>query len=400
VCKFDADTQKSSAAEYRELQIKRSRVLITGYEAIRMHSKQFIRNPFSVVIFDEATKLKNHKSGVSKEAAKFIHSLPYGSVVIPMSGTFIENKIEELYSIMDIVDPRVLGGFHNFEAQYLVTDWQGNVVGYRNEKKLKKKLDHMLIRRTVDEVWKDRPPLIESIIECPMGKEQMKVYMDARQAKLKEIEDIQKAKKINMSDIAPLIGYLLQIACTIKAVDPDTKVKKHSSKIDTLCEMVKEEFPRKCKIVIFSHYANNVIPYIVEELEALKMGGVAKIVGGVSDKAQARTIKRFKENDQLRFLVCSDAMAYGANLQFCNYVINFDLPWNPAVLDQRIRRAYRRGQKKTVTVINFIVPGTITEHRHQVIEQKRKLFGMFLKESVVAQRGKKKVDVKEMIKHI
>ncbi len=396
-CKHDADLQRSSVGKYRELQIKRSRVLITSYESVRTHASAFIKDPYNVVIFDEATKLKNHKSGISKACAKFVHSLQFGAVVIPMSGTFIENRLEELYSPMDIVDSRVLGGFPNFEVQYLVKDWQGNVTGYRNEKKLKKKLDYMLIRRTVDEVWKDRPPLIESIIECPLTPEQTKFYAEAREGVLQDIEDLQKAESVNMANVAPLIGYLLQIACTVKAIDPETKIKRHSSKLEILCEMIREEFPRKCKIVIFSHYANNVIPYILEELEALKMGYVEKIVGGISEKKQDRIVKRFRENDDFRFLLCSDAMAYGANLQCANYVINFDLPWNPAKLDQRIRRVYRRGQKKTVTVINFTVPGTIVEHRYQTLLHKRKLFAMFLKESVVSKGGRQKVDIKAMI---
>jgi SNF2 family DNA or RNA helicase len=397
-CLFDAELYKSSVSEYRTLQIKRAKVLIAGYATVRMHYKDFMKHPYSVVIFDEATKMKNHKAEVSKNTSTFIHSLPPTAVVVPMSGTFIENRIEELYSVMQLVDPKILGGFNNFKTHYLVTDYWGNVVGYRNEKHLKKKLDRVLLRRTVDEVWEDRPPLVETVIECPLGKEQEKIYKDAREGVLTDIADIQKAKSINMANIAPLMHYLLQVATTLKSIDPDTKIKEHSSKFAVLKEMIEDEFPRKAKIVIFSRYSNKVIPYLEQDLKNMGAGKVKKLVGGISEKAQDNIINDFRENDEFRFLICSDALAYGGNFQFANYLVNVDLPWNPAVLDQRIRRVYRRGQKKTVTVINFIVPGTFEEHLYQVLAVKRKLFKTFLKESVTGgQEDMKALSMKELI---
>jgi len=397
-CKFDAEAQKSSAADFRALQIKRSKVLICGYQSIRMHCKDFIKNPYYVVIFDEATFLKNRKADVTKCASAYVDSLPAYSVVIPMSGTFIENRIEELYSIMNIANPRVLGGFDNFKTKYLVTDYFGNVTGYRNEKVLKDKLDKMLIRRTVDEVWKDRPPLIETTIECPMGPEQAKVYAEIREGVLESIADKQKERAINMAQIANLIAYLLQVSNTVKSIDPDTEIKQHSAKFEMIKEMIKDEFPRKAKIIIFTHYAKKVLPHLVKEIEGLKMGEVRFIRGGTKDKVQAQIVHDFETKENFRFLICSDAVAYGANFQFANYMINLDLPWNPAKLDQRIRRIYRRGQKKTVTIITLYTPDTFEGHVFQLNEQKRKLFRTFLKESVVGtETSRKELSVKDLI---
>ena len=242
------------------------------------------------------------------------------------------------------------------------------------------------------------------MVECPFEKEQDQFYAEAREGVLQDIADLQKAKSVNMANVATLIGYLLQVADTVKSIDPETTIKEHSSKINVLKEMLMEEFPRKAKIVIFSRFSNKVIPYLIKELESLPKeivgGGILSIVGGVSNEAQDKIILKMRTKKYHRILVCSDAMAYGGNLQFANYIVNFDLPWNPAVLDQRIRRVYRRGQKKSVTVFNMIVPGTVEEHLYQVLAHKRKLFTTFLKESLVQDRPEKKHILRQLISKI
>jgi SNF2 family DNA or RNA helicase len=109
---------------------------------------------------------------------KIVEEMPSDRIVVPMSGTFIENKIDEIYPSLTLVHKGLLGEFHSFQNNYLVKDYWGNVVGHRNENRLKKIINTWIIRRSVDEVWKDRPLLIEITETCAMTEIQRKIYLD------------------------------------------------------------------------------------------------------------------------------------------------------------------------------------------------------------------------------
>ena len=376
---------KDSVKYRRRMQIKGSKILIVGYEGMKANVDFMINKQYGVVIFDEATKIKNYNTQNTRAARRLVQALPFDSFVLALSGTFIENRLEELYVISDIIDDRLYGPYCNFKNTYLSLDFWGHVIGYRNQKEFKNRLKNIIIRRTVDKVWKDRPPIVVMTRECPMGKGQEKIYAQTREGVLQDIKDAEKAKQINNAMLATLMGYLLQVADTVKAIDPEYNGKDHSSKISILSEILSEEVPRKDKVVIFSRFAYKVIPHIVEAIGKLKLGNVGCIVG--KNKAQAPgIIKSFCNDPKMRFLVCSDTLAYGANLQMAQHIVNFDLPWNPAIVDQRVARVYRRGQKRTVNEINLIVPDTIEEHLYRMLNQKRQVAAEFLKQSSVTQK--------------
>jgi SNF2 family DNA or RNA helicase len=280
-------------------------------------------------------------------------------------------------------------------------DSQGKIHGIKHEKELKEKIDGIVLRRTIDEVWKDRPEIIETYIECAMDKKQATFYAQTRDGVLQQLKDLEMQDNINQASIGALITYLLMASCTVKAIDPETDIKQHSSKMETLKEILTEEFPDEAKMVIFSRFSNKVTPHLIQEMEKWGVGPILYAKAG-NQKLMDSVIEKFKTKEQYRFLVCSDALAYGANFQNANYLVNFDLPWNPAVLDQRIRRIYRRGQHKNVTIMNLIVPGTIEEDLVQTLNEKRALFTKFLKESKTGSNKSNKksasLSIQEMIK--
>lgn len=397
-CKFYKRCSKLKELEVnqlRKLQMDNAEILITNYEMIRVLKSEFLKKEYDVIILDEATKLKNRNAQITKLMKKFVDNQPTSTLVIAMSGTFLENRLEELYSIMNIIDDKILGTFQNFKERYLVLDYWNNVIGYRNKKELRIKLHSILIRRTIEEVWHDRPKIIENIIECKMDDFQCVIYNHARDGVLAEIKDLRKANKINMANIGALLSYLLMIADTVKAIDPKCSDRNHSSKLKMLNELLEEEIPLKSKVLIFSRFANKVIPHIIEDLgmRSTNGKGILKITG--KTKNSADVIKDFTENNY-KFLVCSDAMAYGINLQIADFVVNFDLPWNPAVIEQRIRRVYRKGRTKPVRVLNLIVPDTVEEKLFQTIALKRQLFNEFFNDNYEY----KKLNVSDMLKLI
>lgn len=379
-CRYynDCNYLKSETTEARRRrQIKEAFILITNYEKLNPYRDIIINSKYKVIIMDEASRLKNPSTLMTRAANNIIKKMEMDSIVVPMTGTPIENRLEELYSLITLVDNRIFGSVHCFNARYLITDYYGKVVAYNNKKEFKAKVMPKIIRRTIDEVWKQRPPLVNSIESCEFSPYQKKIYEDAREGVLSAIADLEKARKINMMNLAPLIATLLTVCGTVKSIDPNTTNKGHSCKINVLKEMLLNDIEEHEKVVVFSKFSNKVMPYILEELLMMRIGRILCVKGGVKDSDEV--IQEFKNNTKCRVLLASDAFSYGKNIQFANRVVNFDLPWNPAVLEQRIRRVYRRGQEKTVYVTNLLVPGTFEERVYETIVRKQRLFQEFFK---------------------
>lgn len=405
-CKQDYDVQKESTSKYRSLQISRAPIAIIGYTTFRMHNEDIINEGYDVIIYDESTKIKTPDAAVTKAAYALTASLPRKAVILLLSGTFIENRLEELYSPITVAEPRIFGPYRAFKSRYLIMDHWGKVTAHQKEGELKDILNGIMLRRTVDEVWKDRPPLMEQVVMCPMGKQQRDIYDTAREGVLKEIEDLEQAGKINMAAIATLMGYLLQISTTVKSIDPGTKMKNHSAKLDQLYEILMNGMDHTGKVVLFTRFSNKVAPHVLEYFRSKQddIGIALSAAGAIPKKRRKRILKQFKEDPEARILICSDNMAYGVNLQFAKYVVNLDFPWTPATLDQRIARVYRRGQTHGVMVYHFITPDSMEEHVYQLLIGKQDLFASFFKASETSAkigRGTSRtLSVREMIRAI
>lgn len=360
-----------SGEKIRNNQIEQGRIVIIGYEAMRL-SKDKLKgkrgNPeFDVIVFDEASKIKTRKAQVTKAAIEICNT--QDAVVLPMSGTFIENSLEEMWPSMHITDSRVLGYFGDFSRYYADRDYFKQIIRYKNLGYFKKLTEPFLLRRTIDEVWEQRPPLVEVNRECQMSTHQAKLYNDAKEGVLKELADKEKEGKINFAGVLALLQYLLQIACTAEVLIGSGE-KDVSCKIDELVDILRNEVDSSKQVVVFCSYPNNVSPFIKRRLIENRIS-VGEVSGKVKNKP--KVIKQFK-NGNFRVLLASEVISYGTNMQFISYVVNFNLPWNPAKLDQRIGRVYRKGQKNSVTVVNLTTIGTVDERVLEKIEEKRTLF--------------------------
>jgi len=357
----------------RKYQFSKGKIVICNYEILDRSLEIIKKSGFDIFILDEASKMKNRSTKLTKALLKIRRELRHNAICIPMSGTFIENRLEELWAPFYFTDPRILGEFYNFKNHYLIFDYWGNTVGYKNEKKLKKIIKDHIIRRPIEKVWKDRPPLISVVRTCEMTMMQRSIYDDAREGILKQLNDLASQKKINRADILPLMNYLIQICDTTETQDPSIR---ESGKIDVLKDIIENEIHPRHKVVIFSFYANKVIPILKRELKSF--GKSVTVVGGLKPKIFEKRKSKFIENENIRFAICSDSMAYGQNMQVASYVINFDLLWNPAKMEQRLRRVYRIGQKKPVTVIDLVTTNTLEDKMLEVLGERRELFDKIL----------------------
>ena len=355
----------------RKNQIENGSIIIISYECFRINEKDLKRKELDLIIFDEASKIKTFTAQVSK-AALVVCEEHSTAIKIVMSGTFIENRLDELYVPLTIVDQRVVGNYKGFLDRYTERDFFGTVIGHKRLPELKRKLKPFLIRRTLDQVWAERPEIKEKVRICEMFPFQRKIYNDARDGVLKELEDMIFAEKINYSGVLALLIYLLQLACTVESLEEPKKGQKASTKIETLKGILKEEIGQDKQVIVFCSFPNKIAPYIETAL-VKDDNRVCTVSGNDKTVVIRKKVKKFKKG-KYNVLLCSDVLAYGYNLQFCNYLINFNLPWNPALLDQRIGRVYRKGQKKNVVVTNLVTAKTIDERVLDKLNEKRKLF--------------------------
>lgn len=380
-------------------QLSEGRIVIANYEALEKIKNAVVhpKMKFDFIGMDEATRLKNWTSSMAKAGAFIAKGIPQNSFVIPMSGTFIENRLEEIYPPFNIIDKRILGETYNFKNRYLITDYWNKIIGVRNAKSLKRIILEWMIRRTIDEVWTDRPPLVEFNKICDMTPQQREFYNQTKAGILKELENKEIEGKVNMAQIGALLNYLMQVSDSTETIEPSLK---ESGKIDTLKDMIKDEIDPNYKIIIFSFFGNKMVPIIKREIESLKMGECVAITGATKQAEGEARKEKFINDPKCRFMVCSDAMSYGVNLQCARYVINFDIRWNPATMAQRMRRAYRMGQTKSVTVINMISPESIDEMVLEKIGTKQQLFNDFIGDgqSKVVKKKIGMVDLLKMLK--
>jgi superfamily II DNA or RNA helicase len=342
---------------------------IVNYDVLRRDVEAINRQSFDIIILDEAQRIKNWKTRTA-QCVKSLES-PYALV---LTGTPLENRIEELHSIVQFVDQHRLGPLFRFLDNHQVTDRPGGrVTGYRNLSSIGESLQPILLRRRKSEVLLQLPERIDKNFFVPMTPQQLHHHEENRELVARLASKWRRYHFLSESDQRKLMIALqrMRMACdSTYLVDHQTR---DGQKIDELMVLLDEilENPAE-KVVIFSQWQR------MHELvaEALEARGVRYeyLHGGVPSGERGALVQRFREEPAVRVFLSTDAGGVGLNLQMAATVVNLDLPWNPAVLEQRIARVHRLGQQKAVAVINFVAEGTIEHGMLDVIQFKRGVF--------------------------
>ncbi len=338
---------------------------ICNYEQVLRDINAIERVKWDLIILDEGQRIKNWETKTS-QTIKALRS-PFALV---LTGTPLENRLDELFSIIEFIDDRRLGPSFRFYNQYRVTDERGKLLGYKNLDDLRKKLKPVLLRRTRDEVMKELPPRSTEIRRIPPTEEQLDIHNQYKRI----ISQIISKKYISEMDLIRLQKALL--ICRMAAnstflVDKDPP--GYSSKleeIDTLLDQLMSEKDRK--IVLFSEWTTmlNLIEPLIE-----KRGlNYVRLDGSVPQKKRLGLMSRFQKDPECKLFITTNAGSTGLNLQAANTVINVDLPWNPAILEQRIGRAHRMGQKRPVQIFLLITEETLEESLLSTLSAKQALF--------------------------
>lgn len=341
---------------------------IVSYNCMSNDVKMWGSLETEVLIMDEVQRLKNWKTQISMAARK-VHS----DYAVILSGTPLENRLEELYSVMEFADNYCLGPYWQFKDNCIVMDEGGKVIGYKNLNQVGETARQRLIRRTKKQVALQMPKRQDQNLFVPMTKEQRSLHDAYKEEVAKLVLKWRHMHFLSEKDRQRLLQFLsmMRMACdSTYILDQktryDTKVAETVNILQSIFDNGDE------KVVIFSQW-ERMTRLIAYELD--KMGvGYEYLHGGVPSAKRRDLIVNFTDDPDSRVFLSTDAGSTGLNLQAGSVMINLDLPWNPAVLEQRIARIYRLGQERNVQVINLVAKDTIEE---QMLDKLRFKTAMF-----------------------
>lgn len=347
-------------------EIEKYDVVITSYALLRRDIEKLKKHEFRYVILDESQNIKNAES-ITAQSVKRLNC----KHKLALSGTPIENKLEELWSVFDFLMPGFLFTQSEFNYRYVtpIVEREDKMV----EKRLKSQIYPFILRRMKRDVAKDLPDKVENIAYCELTPEQKDFYLEVLDSTKEELfKSIEQngLEKSRMSIFSALLR-LRQICCHPRLYDKENlKGINQSGKFEHLKEMLEEIISEGHRVLLFSQFVD-MLDIVKDWL--VKSGIKHEYLVG-STKNRQEVVERFNEDSSIPiFLISLKAGGTGLNLTGADYVIHYDPWWNPAVEDQATDRAYRIGQTKKVFVYRLITKGTVEEKIQKLKQRKRNL---------------------------
>jgi hypothetical protein len=308
-----------------------------------------------IIVLDEAQRIKNWSTKTT-QAIKRLQSR-YAFV---LTGTPIENRIDELHSLMDFLAPQVLGPLFRFNREYYELDDRGRPCAYRNLEKLHQRIAPYMLRRRKIEVETELPDRTDRTHFVTMSEGQIDAYgsHEAQVARLANIARRRPLSKQEQDKLMREMAMMRMICDTNYILDHEDRVCPKLAELEKVLDECREN--ADVKVIVFSEW-ERMLELVRELCERLDLG-YAWHTGSVPQRRRRAEITAFKSDENCRVFLSTDSGSTGLNLQAASVIINCDLPWNPAKLEQRIARAWRKHQTRPVTVINLVSEKTI-EHR-------------------------------------
>lgn len=340
-----------------------SDVLVTSYDLLKRDIAEYEAAEFDYQVLDEAQYIKNHTTAAAK-SVKVIKSRHR----FALTGTPIENRLSELWSIFDYLMPGFLYGYETFRKEL-----ETPIVKTKDEQaseRLKKMAAPFILRRLKGDVLKDLPDKMEEIRYAKLENRQQELY-DGQVVRMREVianqnaEDFQK----NKLQILAELTKIRQICC-----DPELLFEKYnggSAKRTACVELIQSAIEGEHKILVFSQFTS-MLELLEQDLKKEKIA-YYKIIGETPKQKRVEMVNTFNGDDTPVFLISLKAGGTGLNLTGADVVIHYDPWWNQAVQNQATDRAHRIGQTKVVTVYKLIVKDTIEEKIVKMQESKRDL---------------------------
>ncbi|NJL09184.1 MAG: DEAD/DEAH box helicase, partial [Methylacidiphilales bacterium] len=319
-----------------------------------------------LVVLDEAQRIKNWQTKTARRV-KSLRS-PYAFV---LTGTPVENKIDELYSIVQYLDPELVGPLFRFNRDFYQLDERGRPADYKNLDELHRRVAPVMLRRRKADVERELPGRTVTNYFVPMVEEQKARYDDYKSQAARLIAIAQRRPLLpkEFDRLQMLLACMRMVCDTPAILDPSCRVSPKLEELERVFGDLFEEPDRK--VIVFSEWERML--ELVRELAAEMGIETAWHTGSVPQQRRRAEITRFKNDPACRLFLSTDSGSVGLNLQVASAVINVDLPWNPARLEQRIARAWRKNQTRSVTVVNLVCEGSIEHGILHLLGQKQAL---------------------------
>lgn len=338
-------------------------VLVTSYDLLKRDIAFYEDKEFSYEIIDEAQYIKNHTTASAK-AVKVIKS----RIRYALTGTPIENRLSELWSIFDYLMPGFLYKYDVFKREIETPIAKNN--DEKAMKRLQKLVGPFILRRLKEDVLKDLPEKLEEYRYVRLGGKQQKIY-DGQVLHMKETIARQNTEEFNKNKLRILaeLTRLRQICC-----DPSLCFENYrgeTAKLEACLELIRSAMDGGHRMLVFSQFTS-MLEILQRELDTEGIG-YDTITGSTSKEKRLQLVKEFNEGSVPVFLISLKAGGVGLNLTGADMVIHYDPWWNLAVQNQATDRAHRIGQTKKVTVYKLIAKNTIEEKIQKLQEMKKDL---------------------------
>ncbi len=341
---------------------------IVSYNSVCNDLKVLRRMETDMVIMDEVQRLKNWDKQIAC-AARHINS----QYTVLLSGTPLENKLEELYSIVELADQFALAPYYKFRNDHILCDETGKVIGYQNLNTIKKRLQHIMIRRRKSDVHLQLPGRMDQNLFVPMTKEQREMHEEFKSGVAALVLKWKRMHFLSEKDRKRLLLLLSQMRMVCDSTFILDQQSRYDTKIDELMNILDSYLVGgNGKVVVFSGW-ERMTRLVAQELT---QRGVRfeYLHGGIPSAKRKDLVNNFTDQPDSRVFLSTDAGSTGLNLQAASLIVNLDLPWNPAVLEQRIARIYRIGQQRNIQVINLVSADSFEEQMIARLKFKSSLF--------------------------
>ncbi|MDB4500709.1 DEAD/DEAH box helicase [Akkermansiaceae bacterium] len=341
-------------------------LLITNYAILRIDAEKFHATEFDIAILDEAQQIKNPEAQISKAVFQLKATHRFA-----VSGTPVENSLQDLWSIMNFALPGYLGPRKAFAERFEKPLRKGGDPALA--RRLARRLKPVVLRRLKTEVAKDLPGRIEQVRYCDLTPKQSSVYRQLLKESRSQVQEADDGKK-RMVALTALLR-LRQACCDLRLL-PGIKIEDKDAgiKLDELEQLLEEAIAGGHRVLIFSQFVQllqGVVPILLG-----KSWDYCYLDG--QTKKRMEVVDRFQEGKVPVFLISLKAGGVGLNLTVADTVIHLDPWWNPAVEAQATDRAHRIGQKNVVTSYKFITRGTVEEKILALQEEKKEMMNAAL----------------------
>lgn len=396
------DTKAKRTKAYNNISNSQNGILITNYQTFLNDEKEIANLNFDFVIIDEAHVVSGHGTKTNTAIQRVVSNKP----CLFLTGTPVMSKPEQAYGIISIANPKYFGSWKSFKNEFIVEQFQGNytaTIGAKNLSKLRNMIQDVMIRRTEYEVSVSLPKTVEIPINCPLDGTQnilISEINNKREELLQEFEYLMT--QYNKNQNQGLYQKLQQTDAQIKGLIAATQATaddprmfhmstsqylqknflqfvpnnyKHSSKIEKLVDIVDNIVDSGHKAIIFTKFRTSAL-LIQEQLKKdLKLESLL-YTGKENESQRDNNINLFKNDDDYKILIATEAGAEGLNLTVAKYVINFNLPDTAAIYTQRIGRIRRVSSTfNNVIVYNLLTDNSKDTERWENIERNKNLEG-------------------------